>query len=207
MHPLTRGSRSVLAFGVGLFGILTAACGPYVPDTDYGVEPRTSVRRKADTTITTFQYDPAATATHTIAGAHKVTFPAGSICDPATTAYGAAESEKPCTPLATNLTITAHTWRDADGRPQVEFSPDLRFTADDKKPVILELQAAGAVGAHARIMYCADLRARRGCVDESLTDPELQTRYNAKTGALYRRVKHFSGYNIAAREEPRWYAY
>jgi hypothetical protein len=48
-----------------------------------------------------------------------------------------------------------------------------------------------------RIDFCP---TDTSCYDESLTDPSLPTRKDLEHNYVYRRIKHFSGYNVAA-----WY--
>src|SRR5262249_10160080 len=46
------------------------------------------------------------------------------------------------------------------------------------------------------ILYCATTTTP--CVNEALTDPTLVTNHDPVTGKVWRRIKHFSGYNVAA---------
>jgi len=36
-----------------------------------------------------------------------------------------------------------------------------------------------------------------GCVDESLTDPDLRSNVDVENKVVFRRIKHFSGYVVA----------
>ena len=47
-------------------------------------------------------------------------------------------------------------------------------------------------------MYFPALLDADGCIDESIADSDLLTYHEPATGTYFRRVKHFSGYNIMA---------
>ena len=175
----------------------TASGSPTVR-ANHTMEPHGSQNLSTDTTVRTWQIPANKTMDVTIAG-HRLYFAAGSVCDPATSGYGAGTWETPCKRAKGPVTITARAWVDADGHPYIEFSPALRFNPDDERPVWLALVDRRAAGdPYSQIGYCADDAA--SCVDESLTDPELVTYRSPKNGYLYRRIKHFSGYHVLARD-------
>jgi hypothetical protein len=139
---------------------------------------------------------PSSSITMTI-GDHRLKLPAGTICDPAVSSYGAAEWDKPCTRISGPVQITATYTRNSDGRPRVDFSPALRFQPNGSGQVVtlslLDRTAASTGGF--TVVYCPT--DGTVCVDESLTDSSVATRTDSATGYLYRRLKHFSGYTIA----------
>lgn len=145
-------------------------------------------------TVTVTVY-PTTSVTMTI-GNHKLRLPAGTICDPATSGYGATEWDKPCTRSSGPVTITARASTNSSGHARVDFSPALRFQPNGAGQVVtlylLDKRAAETGGF--TIEYCAD--GALACVDEALTDSSVATRTDASTGYLYRRLKHFSGYSI-----------
>ena len=49
---------------------------------------------------------------------------------------------------------------------------------------------------YSEILYCPDNKAL-ACYDESVSDKSLKT-VRDRRGNIYRRIKHFSGYNVAA---------
>jgi hypothetical protein len=129
---------------------------------------------------------------------HRIVFPRRSICDPDRSTFGPSEWDAPCEPLTRPITITAYSWHDADGHPQVYFSPDLRFvpSSDPSRWVILELLDRTAVlDPAASILWCPSVDR---CVEEALGDPTLRTYRDESTGYLTRRLKHFSGYLVSA---------
>lgn len=132
-----------------------------------------------------------------VAGRAKIKFPAGSICDPETSSYGPTEWDAPCTPLTGPITITARSWVDDAGRTNVSFSPNLRFvpTASAARGVTLQIKDKHAsLSPGARILWCGELGA---CIDESLGDPSATTKRDAAGGVVFRRIKHFSAYQVA----------
>jgi len=140
---------------------------------------------------------PTTTATFIINGTHKLVIPAGAICDPKRSTYGPTEWDKACTPISSSITITATGSSDAAGHPRIDFSPALRFvrTSQASKMVMLYMKdARAAANPSYRILWCG--RTGR-CIDESRTDASVVTRRNTRTGTVYRRIKHFSGYNIS----------
>ena len=125
----------------------------------------------------------------------KITFPAGSVCDIATSSYGPTEWDQPCEPQRTHVNITVRAWVDSTGHPRLDFSPSMRFNPA-AGPVVISMVTADPAGTSLGINYCPD--GATSCIDESLADADLLTWHQPSTGTYFRRVKHFSGYNIAA---------
>jgi hypothetical protein len=145
--------------------------------------------------VTSFVYNPDRAERFRLPGGHEIFFPRRAVCDPATSTYGVTEWDKPCAVLREPITITAQSFKDANGRPYVDFSPALRFVPDPKKEVVLSLRdKAAAEDSSTTINWCGP---DGECVDESLERPELSTRHKAGKGVLERVIKHFSGYNIS----------
>lgn len=153
-----------------------------------------SASGRRDTIETSLVVDPTRGSTFAIAGEHKVVLPAGAICDPAVSSYGPAHWDEPCVSLAVPITITARSFRDAAGNARVDFLPALRFKRTAAGLPRLYLLNKRADAGTLTILYCPDAAE---CVDESLADPELVTRYDARGGFVYRYIKHFSGYGVA----------
>ena len=152
-----------------------------------------------DTSTTVIVVDPFATATYQIAGGHRLWIKDGGICD-LTSTYGVGFWDDACIPATLPVTITATSWTDALGRPHVDFWPNLRFVPLDSKRASAELylKAKDAVtDSTASILYCDNGR----CVDESLVDASLATMRDRQQGFLYRRIKHFSGYQVSTGRE------
>lgn len=136
-------------------------------------------------------------ATTITIGEHKLHVPLSTLCDP-NSSYGPTEWDKPCTLASTDVALTAKTWTNPDGTPQIDFNRDLRFVKNKKGelPTITFTDKKSARNPFAKILYCAT--GARTCIDESLTDPTLVTRFDARNGFIYRIIKHFSGYNVWA---------
>jgi hypothetical protein len=148
-----------------------------------------------DDRVTVFTVNTAKTQAFSLPGGHRISFPARSICDVASSSYGPTEWDRPCRTQSGSVTITARTWTDVSGHARVDFSPRMRFNPAGK-PVELKMKDSFLSSADLGILYCADDAAE--CVDESLTDPSLVTYSESGGNAYSRRIKHFSGYNIAA---------
>ena len=125
----------------------------------------------------------------------KITFPAHSVCDVATTSYGPGEWDNACAPQQTNANISVRAWVDSAGHPRLDFSPRMRFNPA-AGPVVISMVTTNPAGTSLGINYCPD--GADSCIDESLADSDLLTWHQPETGTYFRRVKHFSGYNIAA---------
>ena len=153
--------------------------------------------------VMTFVYDPSQNARFDLPGGHEILFPRRAVCDPATSSYGVTEWDSPCTPLREPITITAQSFKDANGHPYVDFSPALRFVPG--RQVVLSLNdRSAAEDAGSVINWCGP---DGQCVDESLDEPSLRTRHRAGKGMVERAIKHFSGYNISVGRSPYPVAY
>ena len=127
-------------------------------------------------------------------GNELVSFPAGAICDIATSGYGAAFWDKPCQPQKGSVVITATVLEDADGMPYVDFQPAMRFSPDTEVMLFLR-QGRNTAKKELFINYCNNVGY---CYDESLTDASLKPFRVGNSPVLGRRVKHFSGYMIGS---------
>lgn len=148
--------------------------------------------------VTTFTVDPNVSRSYTF-GEHWIYFPAQSICDPSTSGYGVTLWDAPCAPLRHSIPVTV-TWSDKSGYTVANFAPALRFVpANAYNPnrwVILSLHNSKKLHELKlyNILYCSDA----GWVDESLIDPTLRAWIDPLHNSVVRRIKHFSGYMVAA---------
>jgi hypothetical protein len=154
---------------------------------------------EGDDNVATLTIDPNVPRTYAF-GENWIYFPARSICDPATAGYGPTLWDAPCTPIKNPIRVTVR-WSSKGGYAYVKFAPELRFVPADQNTarwVILSLHY------HRRIRavdsYCILYKGKdsAGWVDESLTDPTLKAWIDPLHNSVVRRVKHFSGYMVAA---------
>jgi hypothetical protein len=188
------------ALGLAVVAVLVTACG----DSSVAPEarPRTaSVNRPVLDKLVgsaTITYNPNETLSANVGGQNSIYIPANAICEIGTSGYGPSMWDKPCTASTRPITITAKSWLDDKGHPYIQFQPNLRFLPN--KWVILYVADNKAVlDGRARIVYCPD--SGSSCIDEAKTDPTLFTFHWAN--GVFRRIKHFSGYNVAAGDEDR----
>ena len=134
-------------------------------------------------------------------------FPANSICDPATSTYGPGTWNDPCSTLADgqSVTITATYGFTASGFT-IDFSPALRFNPNTKVLIATNVYA-NAITSHADY-YAANPSALHylgiyyrpqldgAAQTDAGSDASLVTHVNLNTGIVWRRIKHFSGYNV-----------
>jgi hypothetical protein len=142
-----------------------------------------------------------------IGNSYWVTFPANSICDPATSTYGPGTWDDPCTTLADgkSVTITATYGLTSSGYG-VDFQPALRFNPNTKVTIATNAYsfaltlfsdyfAANPSALHFLGIYYTPALGGSGVTDAA-RDASLMTHVNLSTGIVWRRIKHFSGYNV-----------
>jgi hypothetical protein len=197
-----------------LFGCTTllAACGdqPTAPSVSRGANAPVPPAQHADVyvdSLTTGDDSSFADIRVTPSGGwfhlgnSAVFFPANAICDPATSTYGPAEWDQPCTAATEEVHIHAQIDR---GRQWIDFTPALRFVPSDDPSrwvylyvysPVLDSPSASMLSTDAfRMLYVATPTSAG--VDESLGDATLATHTLPEQAMVYRRVKHFSGYQV-----------
>ena len=158
--------------------------------------PTTEIAAKAPagfnkvTGVTTFVYSPKTGATKRF-GDHMIVIPAGGVCALGSS-YGTTEWDKPCTASANPIVFTVTSFEDDNGIPYVQFEPNVRFVPSKEIYLYLKDGKRNAPKITS-IGFCS---IATGCVDESLSDPDLATHHIGNSRIAYRRLKHFSGYSI-----------
>jgi hypothetical protein len=122
-------------------------------------------------------------------GMHRLTIPAGAICDIASSGYGAATWDTSCASSSTPVQIIAHVHGTTSGYPAIEFEPALRFSPKSDVVLYMYMRRPRQTASNWQILYCATTIS---CVQE-----DLPTSYNSATKILFRRIKHFSGYMVS----------
>jgi hypothetical protein len=151
-----------------------------------------------DTTRFTITIDPAKQTNWSLGAGNSITFPVNSLCDPTKSTYGATEWDKPCTLATSPLIVQVRAWTDAKGHSRVDFTPNVRFSPSAAPVVISFSDREAAINPLFNILYCKNPSG--ACQDEALSDPSLLTMRDPINGKVTRRIKHFSGYNVAAGE-------
>jgi hypothetical protein len=155
----------------------------------------------SDTVKFNITIDPSRQTYYYLGDGNSVTFPAHSLCD-LKSSYGADQWDKPCAQATQPVTVAVKAWLDGYGHPRVDFGTHLRFVpsanpAQWVKVVFGDLQASS--DPYFTILYCTT--AASDCFDEGKLDPTLATVHDPITGKVTRRIKHFSGYNVAAGDD------
>jgi hypothetical protein len=185
-------AKALLAIvGLGLAG----ACADNVAPTSVVSAKKIPAQYNIVLGTESFYYTPEDGAIQRI-GDHMIVIPADGICDPETSGYGRGTWDLPCDPVNHSILITATSYADDQGRPYVDFEPALRFVPTKETMLYLK-DGYRDTPDQLAIYYCADLV----CENEVESDPSLATHRVGKTSMMGRRLKHFSGYNIAAWEE------
>lgn len=159
---------------------------------------RTTLTR-GDTATFKIDIDPWRSTTYMLGAGNMIEFPAGSVCDPDKSSYGAGEWDKPCAAARRPITATVRAWLDSAGHPRLDFDPDIRFVPSVLPTgwVMLTLADARAVGdTTLDILSCA--KPDQSCTSEAGNDSTMTTHRNAAAGQITRRIKHFSGYMVGA---------
>jgi hypothetical protein len=154
-----------------------------------------------DTIRFSITINPWTNTTYYLGNGNSLYFPQGSLCS-LWSSYGPTEWDKPCTPATSSVTVNAKAWIGPNGKPRVDFDKHIRFvpTTNPAKFVVIQfadLQAS--LDPWFNILYCPS--ATSSCYNEGKLDPSLLTVRNPITGKVTRRIKHFSGYNVAAGDE------
>jgi hypothetical protein len=138
---------------------------------------------------------------------YTLTVPANAVCV-VSSSYGPGTWNSPCTTLkhGQSIKVTA-TYGFANGGPVVDFSPELRFNPNTPVTISTSLYAESLT--YHREFFERDPDALRGfgiyfvtslggkTITDAASDLSLVTHINLTTGLVWRRVKHFSGYNVA----------
>ena len=131
-------------------------------------------------------------------GKHAVSFAPNSICNPETSSYGPGEWDAPCEPLTTGIDIHAEV-RNLDGRVWVDFTPAIRFVPTDNPEQYVWILMKSSVAETADLRTMSILWSPaigEESVNEAATDSTLRTYVWRAGGIAFRRIKHFSVYNV-----------
>jgi hypothetical protein len=152
----------------------------------------------AKSEVAVLHIDPHVSRTY-LFGDNWIYFPANSICDPATSGYGPTVWETPCSPLRTAIDVTVH-WNHRGGHAYANFSPEIRFVPARNRSqyVILGLHDHKRIKDTQAYQMLYNAPGTTTWIDESLTDPTLKAWLNRPANAVLQRIKHFSGYMVAA---------
>lgn len=143
-----------------------------------------------------------------IGDVYTLRVPANAVCV-LDSDYGEDSWEKPCTTLADgdSLRITA-TYGFVGSGPVVDFWPDLRFDPNKTVTLSTDVFASTLTGyrdyfeanpdklQYFGIYYSRDFGTTR--VADAALDSSLRTHIDLRSGRVWRRVKHFSGYSQAS---------
>jgi hypothetical protein len=154
-----------------------------------------------DTTRFSITLIPGQSTLYYLGDGNSMFFPAGSVCDPAST-YGASEWDNACAPISGVVTVNVREWLDAKGHARADFLPHLRFVPSLLPTAWVTISFKdfqASLDPFYNILYCATDTS--GCFDESKTDASLLTVRDAVTGKVTRRIKHFSGYMVGAGDD------
>jgi hypothetical protein len=118
--------------------------------------------------------------------------PANALCAQ-NQGYGREYWNQPCDLEKSPVNFTA-TWTVKDGEANLSFNRDVRFNPAVK--VYLSVKAVGNWKNTDAILWQEGTGSKAQWVDEGTYDRDMRT-YSANGGTLlWRRMKHFSGYNV-----------
>jgi len=144
-------------------------------------------------------------------GDFDIVMPAGAVCDPATTKYGPRYWDDDCTPTSRHITVNVVAKNHGKG-VSVDFQPDLRFRPSAGWVVIQTsayhdlLTTSDVRGLSSSSPFFQDFAifyvptGGKSRIDEarSTGDASVATHVDLRTGLVWRRVKHFSGFLVSA---------
>jgi len=144
-------------------------------------------------------------------GPNHLDIPAFAVCKLGLSSYGPAFWNAPCTPETGPVNLTVTVKNAASDNPSVDFQPAMRFNpskvvqlffyvpnvsqTDAKNWVITYCPNAGS-GSISTSSSGSGSSSSGGCVNEALTDTDLQTFVDYNASVLFRRLKHFSRYQV-----------
>lgn len=143
----------------------------------------------------TLRVNTAVSKMYSLGGQHWVYIPAGAICADGS-GYGPEVWDAPCAPATGTIDIPV-TVRTVNGYPAARFDNDVRFApaADWRGWVVLGLKIQGKLSTEGYgVLY--QPTGSTELIDEAATDPTLRA-FRMAGNVLGRRLKHFSGYNVA----------
>jgi hypothetical protein len=126
-------------------------------------------------------------------GGSGLFIPANAICEIGKSTYGVGTWNDDCRPQTKRMRINAVVRNANTDHPSVEFQPALRFSPDKQVWLYMAVSNQATLDATKVLFYCNDT----GCMDESLTDPDLKSYVDPEHFMVFRRIKHFSGYVVA----------
>lgn len=145
-----------------------------------------------------------------VIGGSRLVVPANAVCDLGASGYGSSFWNLPCVPEQRSVQLTVTVSSSGGEGASVEFNPSLRFNPATN--VVLTLSAPNVSKQDAKnwiILYCPTPLSTSGsnngsggsgsgngtkCINEALTDKDLQTFVDYDLKQLSRRIKHFSFY-------------
>ncbi len=133
-------------------------------------------------------------------GQYLLVVPPRAVCDPETSSYGPGTWDQPCDPATQRVRVSASV-ATIGGRDYVDFSPNLRFvpSSNPSRWVTIHTFRLAAIGGRGDLRRFSILFSETPggpLVDESVGDSTLATHVNVRTGAVWRRIEHFTGYNV-----------
>jgi len=144
-------------------------------------------------------------------GDFDIVMPAGAVCEPATTKYGPRYWDDDCVPTRRNITVNVIA-KNQGKNVSVDFQPDLRFRPSAGWVVIQtsayrdlltsgdvrQLSSTSPFFQNFAILYVPTGGKSRIDEARSTGDASVATRVDLRTGLVWRRVKHFSGFLVSA---------
>lgn len=144
-------------------------------------------------------------------GDFDIVMPAGAVCDPATTKYGARHWDEDCAPARRSVSVNVIAKKTGKG-VSVDFQPDLRFRPSAgwvviqtsaysdllTNDIVRQISPRSSFFQNFAILYAPT--GGTSHVDEvrATGDATMVTHVDLRTGLVWRRVKHFSGYLVTA---------
>lgn len=161
-----------------------------------------------------FTFDPKQDQVFSL-GPNRLEIPAWAVCKLGITNYGPAVWNAPCTPQTTPVQLTVTVRNAASDHPSVDFQPAMRFSPQKVVQLFFYVPNVSQTDAQNWVItYCPNagsgsssgivsnsgsgsaVGTSGGCVNEALTDPDLRTFVDYDSNVLFRRLKHFSRYQV-----------
>jgi hypothetical protein len=199
-----------LAASAALFAVAACsepAAGPRASASSLSPTDRKPSFELTGSSTATYQFALTAAGGTFVVGDFTVSIPANAVCDPARSSYGDGTWDSDCVTLGAgqSLAMTATVMQTPGGvgldvQPSIRFSPKTTVTVSTASFANTILankdyyQSNKDALRPLALYYSTSLNGAR--IADYVNDKTLKTHVDFGNGRVWRRIKHFSGYNI-----------
>jgi hypothetical protein len=147
--------------------------------------------------VYTFVVRPGQAASLDIGGTSRLDLPANAICSLALSGYGSDKWDAPCVPEQLPVTIVVTSQGAGTATPRLTFYPAMRFNPQTEVKLYMYGKDVSTADALNWLIYYCPSSGSAGCVNEGATDASLTSYVDQAHSVVFRRIKHFSDYELS----------